>query len=44
VEESQIPRFDRAVDELGRSNAGRLTFKYTGPLPAYRFVELPVQG
>ncbi len=43
VEEAQIPAFDRAVDELGARNAGRLRFKYTGPLPAYSFVQLPVQ-
>jgi hypothetical protein len=41
VEQAQMPTFDRAVDELGDRNAGRLTFKYTGPLPPYSFVELP---
>lgn len=44
VEDVQIPAFDQAVNELGRQNAGRLTFKYTGPLAPYSFVELPVGG
>jgi hypothetical protein len=44
VEEAQIPLFDRAVSELGRQNLGRMTFKYTGPLAPYSFVELPVHG
>lgn len=44
VEEARIPAFDDAVEELGRRNAGRLTFKYTGPLPPYSFVELPAPG
>ena len=44
VESSRIADFDAAVDELGRRNAGRLTFRYTGPLPAYSFVRLPEQG
>jgi Gas vesicle synthesis protein GvpL/GvpF len=43
VEEEQIPAFDAAVDDLGGRNAGRLRFKYTGPLPPYSFVELPAQ-
>ena len=44
VEEHAIPSFDSAVDDLGRRNDGRLTFRYTGPLPAYSFVELPGGG
>jgi hypothetical protein len=44
VEEARISAFDQAVDQLGESNLGRLTFKYTGPLPPYSFVELPVGG
>jgi CRP-like cAMP-binding protein len=43
VERREIPRFDDAVDKLGRRHAGRMSFKYTGPLPAYSFVELPAQ-
>lgn len=41
VERSQLRRFDRAVDELGRHHASRLRFKYVGPLPPYSFVQLP---
>jgi hypothetical protein len=44
VEETQIEAFDRAVDELGRHSAGRLIFRYTGPLAPYSFVELPMSG
>jgi len=43
IEEPRLSDFDHAVDELGRRNAGRLNFKYTGPFPAYSFVELPAQ-
>jgi hypothetical protein len=43
VETDQIAAFDEAVDDLGRKNAGRLRFKYTGPLPPYSFVELPAE-
>jgi hypothetical protein len=43
VEEARVPAFDRAVDELGRRNDGRIRFSYTGPHPAYNFVELPAQ-
>lgn len=41
VDERRQGEFDAAVDELGRVNAGRLRFKYTGPLPPYSFVALP---
>jgi hypothetical protein len=44
VEEKQIQAFDRAVDELGHRTLGRLSFKYTGPLAPYSFVELPGSG
>ena len=43
VEEERMPEFDRAVDELGRLGDGRIRFTYTGPHPAYNFVELPAQ-
>jgi hypothetical protein len=43
VEERVLAAFDRAVDELGGRNQGRLQFSYTGPHPAYSFVELPVE-
>jgi hypothetical protein len=38
---AELSKFDKAVDDVGRRNAGRLRLKYTGPLPAYSFVELP---
>jgi Gas vesicle synthesis protein GvpL/GvpF len=41
VEENGLEAFDAAVDELGRREGERLRFKYTGPFPAYSFVELP---
>ena len=44
VERDRLASFDQAVDDLGRRNEGRLQFKYTGPLPAYSFVDLPGQG
>ena len=44
VERDRLASFDQAVDDLGRRNEGRLQFKYTGPLPAYSFVDLPAQG
>lgn len=39
---AQLEEFDRAVDELGASQAGRIRFKYTGPLPPHSFVELGI--
>jgi Gas vesicle synthesis protein GvpL/GvpF len=42
VERSSLPEFDRAVDALGRAQAGRVRLKYTGPLPPHSFVELGV--
>jgi Gas vesicle synthesis protein GvpL/GvpF len=40
VAQDDLQGFDRAVDELGRRNDGRLRFSYTGPHPPYSFVEL----
>ncbi len=44
VERGLMAEFDQAVDDLGRERAGRMRFKYTGPLPAHSFVELTVEG
>jgi hypothetical protein len=44
VERKRMAEFDRAVDDLGRERAGRMRFKYTGPLPAHSFVELSVEA
>jgi hypothetical protein len=40
VEQARIEEFDEAVDDVGREQAGRMQFKYTGPLPPHSFVEL----
>ncbi len=44
VERDQLAEFDGRVDEIGRAQAGRLRFKYTGPLPAHSFVRLATAG
>jgi hypothetical protein len=41
VEQSKVDAFDEAVDQLGGEEAGRIRFKYTGPLPPHSFVDLP---
>jgi signal transduction histidine kinase len=41
VDGHELDAFDEAVNELGRLTHDRMRFKYTGPLPAYSFVELP---
>jgi hypothetical protein len=40
VERSRLAEFDEVVEEVAAGFAGRLRFKYTGPLPAHSFVEL----
>jgi Gas vesicle synthesis protein GvpL/GvpF len=40
VEQAQLQAFDEAVDALGAEQAGRIRFKYTGPLPPHSFVDL----
>jgi len=44
VERGRMEEFDRAVDEIGRRESGRMRLKYTGPLPPHSFVELSVRG
>jgi Gas vesicle synthesis protein GvpL/GvpF len=44
VERDRIAEFDKRVDEIGRAQAGRLRFKYTGPLPPHSFVRLAGAG
>lgn len=44
VERGRLEEFDRAVDEIGRSESGRMRLKYTGPLPPHSFVELSMAG
>jgi hypothetical protein len=40
VESGRIPEFDLAVGQIGEAQAGRMRFKYTGPLPPHSFVKL----
>jgi Gas vesicle synthesis protein GvpL/GvpF len=44
VARDRLTEFDRAVDQLGAEQAGRIRFKYTGPLPPHSFVELAVEA
>jgi hypothetical protein len=44
IDRQALAAFDRAVDELGSDQAGRIRFKYTGPLPPYSFVELAMEA
>ncbi len=43
VERSRLEEFDAAVDRVGEAQAGRMRFKYTGPLPPHSFVTLAAQ-
>jgi len=40
VERKNLERFDKAVDELGEEQGGRIRLRYNGPLPPHSFVEL----
>jgi hypothetical protein len=40
VERTRLDKFDAAVDRAAEGQAGRMRFKYTGPLPPHSFVEL----
>lgn len=44
VAQPTVPAFDKAVDEVGRAQAGRMTLKYTGPLPPYSFVRIAAEA
>jgi hypothetical protein len=39
VPQSALADFDQAVERVGESQAGRMRFKYTGPLPPHSFVK-----
>jgi hypothetical protein len=43
VDKSREQAFDERVTAMGEAQAGRLIFKYVGPLPAYDFVTIKVQ-
>lgn len=40
VPRGQMGAFDQAVDRIGEAQAGRMRFKYIGPLPPHSFVDL----
>ena len=40
VPRGQMGAFDQAVDRIGEAQAGRMRFKYIGPLPPHSFVNL----
>jgi hypothetical protein len=40
LERKRLQEFDQALDGFAGGQAGRLLFKYTGPLPPHSFVEL----
>jgi hypothetical protein len=40
VERKQVPAFDSAMEDLASGQAGRIDFKYMGPLPPHSFVSL----
>jgi hypothetical protein len=45
VDLDRVPAFDEVMDELARSQAERMHFKYLGPLAPHSFVSLtPVEG
>jgi Gas vesicle synthesis protein GvpL/GvpF len=44
VKRDRVPAFDERIDQLLEANAGRLIFRYTGPLAPYSFVDLALQN
>jgi gas vesicle protein GvpL/GvpF len=40
VERRRVAKFDAALESFAADNAGRIDFKYVGPLPPHSFVEL----
>jgi hypothetical protein len=44
VEQSKLDDFDAAVERVGESQANRMRFKYTGPLPPHSFVNLNAES
>jgi hypothetical protein len=40
VDRKHVSEFDAAMDEVARQEAGRIEFKYLGPLPPHSFVAL----
>lgn len=44
VNRDRLEQFDKEVDSLGEHQAGRIRFKYAGPLPPHSFVELGIEA
>jgi gas vesicle protein GvpL/GvpF len=44
VERRRVEKFDAALEAFAADNAGRIDFKYVGPLPPHSFVELTHGG
>jgi hypothetical protein len=44
VERKRVPAVDEALDDLASGQAGRIDFKYVGPLPPHSFVDLTREG
>jgi hypothetical protein len=44
VSQDGVPAFDEELERLGAEEAGRVRFKYTGPLPPHSFVDLESVG
>jgi len=44
VERRRVAKFDAALEAFAADNAGRIDFKYVGPLPPHSFVELTHGG
>ena len=44
VERKRVPAFDDAMEDLASGQAGRIDFKYVGPLPPHSFVGLEHEG
>jgi Gas vesicle synthesis protein GvpL/GvpF len=40
VERARLKEFNDVLDAIGEAHAGRIRFKYTGPLPPHSFVQL----
>jgi hypothetical protein len=40
VDRKRVPAFDKTMDEIASEQAGRIDFKYVGPLPPHSFVNL----
>lgn len=44
VRKADVPKFERALQTLGKQHEGHLDFKYLGPLPPYSFTSMVLRG